>query len=199
MSIFGLGRKPFPLTDEQVIREALKRVSSYARAHPGDDFNTEDCVREALRSVETVYRTAREGPFVKLPLRRWEEAELKQILSRVEAPLEERARKKAAGIFWKRKVLQISRVTTRAVIASGLRERGLRYFFEDKQHHLLVTVMLSHGRAMSFNIADKGVAVGDLDRIIDSIARAADAVNEVDVPVNVWLMPEGMENWNGWK
>jgi hypothetical protein len=198
MSIFGLGRKPFPLTDEQVIREAMKTVTAYARRHPGDTFDTDECVRETVRSVETVWKKERGYLFGKRISRR-DAAEYAALLARVREPLEERTRERAAGHFKRRKVQQINRITIEAVIASGLRERDQRYFFEDKQHHLQVTVMLSHGRAMSFNIADKGVAVGDLDRIIDSIARAAEAVNEVDVPVNVWLMPEGMENWNGWK
>ena len=55
----GQERPPFPLTDEDVIVEALKTVTGYANHHPGEDFNINDCVELTLASVKDIWKKAR--------------------------------------------------------------------------------------------------------------------------------------------
>jgi hypothetical protein len=52
-------REPFPLTDEEVIRKALKTVTDYSNRNPGDTFNVNVCVERTLASVHRVWREAR--------------------------------------------------------------------------------------------------------------------------------------------
>ena len=47
-------RKPFPLTDEEVIREALKTVTEYANRNPGDKFDINACTDAVLASVTDI-------------------------------------------------------------------------------------------------------------------------------------------------
>ena len=51
------------MTDEEVIREALKTVTEYSNRNPGDTFNVNVCVERTLASVHRVWREARKYSF----------------------------------------------------------------------------------------------------------------------------------------
>ena len=85
---------PFPLTDEEFIRETLKAADIYAKEHPDDTFDINDCVDRVLSCVEPIWRNARLLAALTeySPL---DEKELRELEDRVRPELRARAYKKA--------------------------------------------------------------------------------------------------------
>ena len=90
-------REPFPLTDEEVIREALKAVTSYASRHTEEAFVLDDAVEWALAAVESVWRKARHY-YSYRPLGIADRQELEELSARIRQELRARACKKAMEI-----------------------------------------------------------------------------------------------------
>ena len=50
--MFRFLRKPFPMTDEEIINKSLKAVNEYAKEHKGDNFDIEESVKCAVKAIE---------------------------------------------------------------------------------------------------------------------------------------------------
>ena len=51
--MFGLFEGRFLMTDEQVIEQALKTVTDYAKNHNGDAFDADECIRSMNKDWRT--------------------------------------------------------------------------------------------------------------------------------------------------
>ena len=194
----GKERPPFPLSDEEVIEEALKTVTGYANRHPGDDFNINDCVELTLASVKDIWKKVRHcATYQKL---NWEDLdEIAQLVCRIRTDLSARACKKASECLKNRKIQQINKMTAEALIVYELRQRGLNYFFEWQKLRVKVSIKLECKNVITVIIKYKDIREGKLTEILDKVLAIADLHNKAGVPLTVWSLTGRWRNWNGWK
>ena len=169
-------REPFPLSDEEVIREALKAVTSYASRHTEEAFVLDDAVEWALAAVESVWRKARHY-FSYRPLGLADRQELEELSARIRQELRARACKKAMESLKSRKMLQINKATAEAVLTYELRRRGCEFFFEFQAYRVRVFVRAGEKHALSFVIWYKMLQQEQrLTQALDAVAAIAEQV-----------------------
>ena len=184
MNIF---RKPFPMTDEQIIREALKTVTEYADYHPGDSFQVYDCIEKTVNSVKTILRRAR-GYAPHQALKREDLEEINDIFNRIEAQLRERAEAKANDCLKKRKIREIDIAAAEVLLSAELRKNGLQFFFRWQKLRVRVTVRLEGDRAMTFAVKYKEIREGKLGEIMERVMKAVEAVNSAPEILDSWTL-----------
>ena len=191
-------RKPFPLTDEEVTREALKTVTDYANRHPGDEFNMNACTDAVMTSVMTIWMKAR--GYTSSTTLKWEDQdEYSQLVSRIRMDLRARAYIKATECLKNRKIQKINMSTAEALIAYELRQRGLLFFFEWQKLRVKVSIKLDCGSAMTFIVKYKDIHEGKLLDILDAIMAIVTPLNQTKGDVTVWPLTGTWKTWNGWK
>ena len=191
-------RKPFPLTDEEVIREALKTVTEYANRHPGEEFNINACTDAVMASVTEIWMKARGYTYVRT-LRGNEQDECSQLVSRISMDLRARACIKATECLKNRQIQKINMSTAEALIAYELRQRGLKFFFEWQKLRVKVSIKLDCGSAMTFIVKYKDLREGKLLDILDTIMAIVTPLNQTKGDVTVWPLTGSWKTWNGWK
>lgn len=198
MNLFENNRPPFPLTDEQVIREALKTVTDYANRYAGDTFSVEHCIDCTVASVKDVWRRARDyAPHQAL---KWDDQdEIAQLLLRIRTDLRARAYIKATECLKNRKILEINKMTAEALITYELRRRGMKHFFEWQKLRVKVSIKLECGRAMTFIVKYKDIREGKLLDILGEIMAVVEPLNNTDTNITVWPLTGSWNKWNGWK
>ena len=185
MNMFRKEREPFPLTDEQVIREALKTVTDYANHNPGDEFRINDCIDRTLASVKDIWKKARHYSYYQT-LKQEDLKEITHLVQRIETDLRARAYIKATECLKNRTIRQINMSTAEAVIVYELRQRGFQYFFDWPKLRVKVSVKLECGSAMTFIVKYKDIREGKLTGILDKVLAIADLYNKTGVAVTVW-------------
>ena len=191
-------RKPFPLTDEEVIREALKTVTEYANRHPGEEFNINACTDAVMASVTEIWMKAR--GYTSARAIKWvDQDECSQLVSRISMDLRARAYIKATEFLKNRKVQKINMSTAEALIAYELRQRGLKFFFEWQKLRVKVSIKLDCGSAMTFIVKYKDIREGKLLDILDTIMAIVTPLNQTKGDVTVWPLTGSWKTWNGWK
>ena len=188
-------REPLALSDEEVIREALKAVTSYASKHTEEDFVLNDCVDWALAAVESVWRKAR-GYSPYRPIFGDDEKELSELKARIAQELRARACKKGMESLKHRKMVQINRATAEAVLSYELRQRGCEFFFEFQTHRARVYVRAGEDHALNFYIRYKDLRQDKLTEILDAAADIAHRLEQSELDPTV---TGGWKNWTGWK
>ena len=191
-------RKPFPLTDEEVIREALKTVTDYANRHPGDEFDINACTDAVLASVTDIWMKAR--GYSSTRALKWEDQdEYSQLISRIRMDLRARAYIKATECLKNRKIQQINMSTAEALIAYELRQRGLKFCFEWQKLRVKVSLKLDCGCGITFIVRYKDIREGKLLDILDVIMAIVTPLNQTRGDVTVWPLTGTWKTWNGWK
>ena len=197
MPLFGK-RKPFPLTDEEVIREALKTVTEYANRHPGEEFNINACTDAVMASVTEIWMKAR--GYTSARAIKWvDQDECSQLVSRISMDLRARAYIKATECLKNRKIQQINMSTAEALIAYELRQRGLKFFFEWQRLRVKVSIKLECCCGMTFIVKYKDIREGKLLDILDTIMAIVTPLNQTKGDVTVWPLSGNWKTWNGWK
>lgn len=195
MGFFNKKPCPFPLTDEEFIRETLKAATVYAKQHPDDTFNVNDCVDRVLMCMEPTWRKVRllaayDG-FSPL-----DDKELKALEKRVRPELRARAYHKAMECLKGRKVGQINRATAEAVISYELRQRGCQFFFYFQTHRVKVYLRAGTNNAMAFFVRFKDIREGRLTEILDAAAGIAKQIDQLGLDLNI---STGWKNYAGWQ
>ncbi len=195
MGIFNKRPCPFPLTDEEFIRETLKAANVYAKQHPDDTFNVNDCVDWVLMNMEPTWRNVRllaayDG-FSPL-----DEKELRALEDRVRPELRARAYNKAMECLKGRKVGQINRATAEAVISYELRQRGCEFFYQFQAHRVKVSIRVGENGAMAFFVRFKDIREGRLTGILDTAAGIAKQINQSGLNISI---STGWKNLAGWQ
>ena len=186
---------PFPLTDEEFIRETLKAADIYAKEHPDDTFDINDCVDRVLSCVEPMWRNARLLAALTeySPLG---EKELRELEDRVRPELRARAYKKAMEYLKNRKARQINRATTEAVITYELQQRGCEFFFHFQTHRVKVYLRVGENHAMAFYVRFRDIREGRLTAILDAAALIAKQIGLSGLDIN---LSSGWKDYAGWK
>ena len=184
MGIFKKKPCSFPLSDEEFIRETLKVANVYAKQHPDDSFNVNDCVDRVLMNMEPTWRNARllaayDG-FSPL-----DEKELRALEDRVRSELRARAYNKAIECLKGRKVRQVNQATAEAVISYELRQRGCEFVCQFQAHRVKILVRTSNVSAMTFFVSFKDIRDGRLTTILDAAAGIAEQIRISGLKVTV--------------
>ena len=186
---------PFPLTDEEFIRETLKAVEIYAKEHPDDTFDVNDCVDRVLMCMEPTWRNVRLlASFTdQSPL---DDKELRALEKRVRPELRARAYTKAMECLKGRKVRQINRATVEAVISYELRLRRCEFFFHFQTHRVKVYLRVGGNNAMAFFVRFKDIREGHLTEILDAAAGIAKQIGQSGLDLNISTR---WKNYTGWQ
>ena len=194
----NLFRQPFPLTDEQVIREALKTVTEYSNCHPGDTFNTTCCIDQTLAAVKTVWKNARHySPHQ--TLKQDDLAEITKIYNRICDDLRTRAAAKIMECLKRRRIREIDIATADALISAQMRKRGYCFFFTWQKLRVKVTIKIPGNRALIFAIKYKDIRDGKLDGIIEDVVAVVDAIVAADTEISVWPLNGSWKYFTGWQ
>ena len=191
-------REPFPLSDEEVIREALKTVTDYANRHPGDQFDINKCVDNALASVKDVWKNARKYSGYKT-LSREDVDEITRLRCRIATDLRARAYVKATKCLKDRKIQEINIATAEALITNELRQRGFMFSFIWQKMRVKVSIKLECGRAMTFIVKYKDIREGRLLQVMDEVMAVVEPLNRTKTHITVWTLTGFWKTWNGWK
>ena len=195
MNIF---RKPFPLTDEQIIREALKTVTEYADGHRGDSFNTTCCIDQTMASVKTVWKNARNyAPHQ--ALKQDDLEEINEIYGRIGTDLRTRAEAKMLDVLKRRRIREIDIATADALISAELRKRGYRFFFTWQQLRVKVTLQVAGNQALTFIVKFKDIRNGKLDGIIEGVMAVVDAIVASGTEISVFPLVGRWRYFTFWK
>jgi len=196
--MFKHRREPFPMTDEEVIREALKMVTDYANRHPGDEFNINECIDYTLGSVKRIWRTARKySPNSALTYE--DISEISILANRIATELRARSYIKATECLKNRKLLKINKTTAEALISYELRQRGLKFFFEWQKLRVKVSLQLESGNGMTFIVKYKDIREGKLQQIMEDIMAIVEPLNRTKINISVWPLSGSWKTWSGWK
>ena len=191
-------REPFPLSDEEVIREALKTVTDYANRHPGDKFDINKCVDHALASVKDVWKNARKYSGYKT-LSKEDVDEITRLRCRIATDLRARAYIKATKCLKDRKIQKINIATAEALITYELRQRGFMFSFIWQKLRVKVSIKLECGRAMTFIVKYKDIREGKLLQVMDEVMAVVEPLNRTKTHITVWNLSGFWKTWNGWK
>ena len=186
------------MTDEEVIREALKTVTDYANRHPGDQFNINYCIDYTVASVKDIWKKARNYSSYKA-LSQEDVDEVTRLICRISTDLRARACIKAAECLKNRKILQINMATAEALITYELRQRGFMFSFVWQTLRVKVSIKLECGRAMTFIVKYKDIREGKLLQIMDEVMAVVEPLNKTKTHISVWPLSRSSKNWNGWK
>lgn len=163
--------KDIALTDEAVIREALKTVTEYANRHPDSMFNVDECVEQAVNAIFGL--TAKDRQTID------------ELRYRIEAELRTRARAKAMGVLKSRTVRQINMVTAENVLSEELSKRGYQYHFCDwQQYRVKILIRLNNGKNMKFFVKYKDVP-SKVQEILDNITTIINIITQTGLTVTI--------------
>ena len=186
------------MTDEEVIREALKMVTDYANRHPGDEFNINECIDYTLGSVKRIWRTARKySPNSALTYE--DISEISILANRIATELRARSYIKATECLKNRKLLEINKTTAEALISYELRQRGFKFFFEWQKLRVKVSLQLESGNGMTFIVKYKDIREGKLQQILEDIMAIVEPLNRTKINISVWPLSGSWKTWSGWK
>lgn len=186
------------MTDEEVIREALKMVTDYANRHPGDEFNINECIDYTLGSVKRIWRTARKySPNSALTYE--DISEISILANRIATELRARSYIKATECLKNRKLLEINKTTAEALISYELRQRGFKFFFEWQKLRVKVSLQLESGNGMTFIVKYKDIREGKLQQILEDIMAIVEPLNRTKINISVWPLSGSWKAWSGWK
>ena len=172
------------MTDEEVIREALRTVTDYAKRHPDNQFDINQCIEWVLASVKGVWKRARNyAPYMTLTQEDLDE--LTRLVCRITPDLRTRACLKAAECQKGRKIRQINISTAEALISYELRQRGLPYHLEWQQFRVKVSIRLDHARALTFIVWFKDIREGRLHQVLEEVLAVAEALNRTSNQITV--------------
>ena len=195
MGLFKKKPVPFPLTDEEFIRETLKAADVYAKEHPDDTFDINDCVDRVMMCMEPTWRKVRLlASFTDLSPQN--EKELRALEDRVRPELRVRAYNKAMACLKGRKIQQINRATAEVVISYELRERECEFFFHFQTHRVKVFLRAGEDNAMAFFVRFKDIREGRLTAILDSAASIAKQIGQSGLGINI---STGWKDYTGWQ
>lgn len=176
MGIFG-NRKPFPLTDREVIARSLLGVRDYYERVKGvKPFNVQECLDQVLNTFKGVYREARGYRRRSDALKEEDITEMTYIYRRIEGELMEEARRQAvsrASAITARKITQMS---ASAVLDQAFRENGFIPEITAQCYRAKVTVTLKKRLAMTMVIPYKALNEGKLDECMDCFKRMASSI-----------------------
>lgn len=193
--MFGLFKRQFGMTDDQVIEQALKAVPEYAKNHNGDAFDSDECVKSAIKAIEPVYRGVRRPGLILSPS---QAKELRELKKRVRPELERRAKELAYECRKKQKVDSINLTAYEALITSELRARGYLFLFQWQKNKVLVTIKVSDTLACTQEIKYSDIRRGRLPALIADVAEAVDLLSGKDLKVSVWKMSKGWSTSAKW-
>ena len=186
------------MTDEEVIREALKKVTDYANRHPGDQFNINDCIDHAVSSVKDIWKTARHySSYQALKLE--DDDEITRLVCRINTDLRARAYIKETECLKNRKIMKINMATAEALITYELRQRGFMVSYIWQKRRVKVSIKLECGSAMTFIVKYKDIREGKLLQIMDEVMAVVEPLNKTKTHIDVWPLSGSWKNWNGWK
>ncbi len=186
------------MSDEEVIREALKMVTDYANHHPGDQFNINECIDYVLASVKKIWKTARH--YSTYQTLKWEDQnEVTKLSLRIATDLRARAYIKATECLKNRKIHQINMATAEALISYELRQRGFSFFFTWQKLRVRVSIKLACDRAMTFIVKYKDIREGKLLQVLDEVMAIVEPLNKTKTSLSVWPLSGSWKNWTGWK
>jgi len=168
MNITNLFDKPFPLSDEEVIRQALTAVTAHIKCHQHEAVNVNDCVSAALHEVISVWKRAR-GHRNYYVLKEKDTREIADITSRIEKDLAERALKKAGSLLKRQKIRRISAVVAEAMLDDTLGEMGLKYHIIRQTYRAKVQIKLPNNNMLQFIILYSEMAAGKTGEILNQI------------------------------
>ena len=198
--------KPFPLTDEQVIAQALKVVRVYAEKHKGETLDVNQCVKLSVQEIENVWGKARfpgwfhGRAFNRFPNRFPSEVkELKELIIRVKPQVEERAKALVYECMKQQKVSEINLTAYEAMITEELRARGYKFLFDWQKRKVKVTIKISDTLACTQEIKYSDIKRGLLPALIAAVAEAVDFLNGKNLNVSVWRMSKDWKAWVTWK
>ena len=182
------------MTDEQIIREALKTVTDYSHRHPDDKFDINECIQQTIFSVERIWRADHHTwrPFAG-PERR----EMDELLLRIKDELSARAYLKANACLKDRMVLRVNRTNAEALLKYELGRKGYVYFFDWQMYRVKVSVKLKNRTGMTFIVKYRDIREGKLPEILENTGKMIDDINQAAGSVSVWQMR--LEDWERWK
>ena len=179
-------RKPFPLSDTEVIARSLLGISDYYdRTKNFRPFNVDECVEYVTFKFKSVYKEARGYKYSSDTLKAEDALEMSAIYKRIEATLLEEARKRAMAKAATLKARQISKVGAAAAIRSAFSETGYTTEIEAQCYRAKVSIMLKDKYSMTMIIPYKAIREGKLDDFISHFKRMASAIEES--PYEVFL------------
>ena len=193
--MFGLFRRRFGMTDEQVVEQALKAVPEYAKNHNRDAFDADECVKSTIKAIEPVYRGVRLTGLILSPS---QAKELRELKKRVKPELERKAKELACECMKKQKVDSISLTAYEALITSELRARGYMFLFQWQKNKVLVTIKVSDTLACTQEIKYSDIKKGRLPELIADVAEAVDLLSGKDLKVSVWKMSKDWKSSAKW-
>ncbi len=186
------------MTDEEVIREALKTVTDYANRHPGDQFNINNCIDQAVSSVKEIWKKVRH--YSSHQALKWEDQdEITRLICRTTTDLRARAYMKATECLKNRKIQQINIATAESLITYELRQRGFMFSFIWQKLRVKVSIKLECGSAMTFIVKYKDIREGKLFQILDEVMSVVEPLNKAKTNITVWPLSGSWKNRNGWK
>lgn len=186
------------MTDEEVIREALKTVTDYADRYPGDQFNINNCIDYAIASVKDVWKKARHYSCHQTLT--WDDQdEITRLVCRITTDLRAKAYIKASNCLKSRKIQQINKATAEALITYELRQKGFMFSFIWQKLRVKVSIKLECGSAMTFIVKYKDIREGKLLQIMDEVMSVVEPLNKTKTNITVWPLSGAWKMWNGWK
>lgn len=161
------------MTDEQIIREALKTVTEYAHRHPDGQFDINECIQQTIFSVERVWRVAHHTwrSFTAA-----ERRELDELLMRIKDELSARAYLKANACLKGRMVLKVNQANAEALLTYEMGRRGLPYHFDWQSFRVKVSLKLACKSEMTFIVKYKDIRAGKLSEILDRAMTVVEAL-----------------------
>ena len=190
--MFRFLRKPFPMTDEEIINRSLKAVNEYAKEHKGDNFDIEESVKCAVKAIESVWRGVRHPGRILKPS---QALELKETTRRVKPVLEQQARELAYKCMKKQKIELIKLTSYEAQITSELRARGYMFLYDWQKSKVRVTIKISDTLACTQEINYSDIKRGLLPALIADVAEIVDPLIGKNTKASVWTMSK---DWNAW-
>ncbi len=185
------------MTDEEVIREALKTVTDYANRHPEDQFNINNCIDYVIASVKDIWKKARHYSYHQTLT--WDDQdEITRLVCRITTDLRARAYIKASKCLKNRKIQQINKATAEALITYELRQRGFMFSFIWQKLRVKVSIKLECGSAMTFIVKYKDIREGKLLQIMDEVMSVVEPLNNTKTNITVWPLSGAWKMWNGW-
>ena len=178
-------RKPFPLTDREVIARCLLGAADYYERTRNGAFRVDECVACVMRRFRAVYCEARGCTWQAVATEEEELAEMEQVYRRVEGTLCEEARRKAMAMASTLKARQIGKVAAEAAIRAAFSAAGMTPHIETQCYRAKVTVdAVGRGTAMII-IPYKVISKGGLDRCVGEFRQLLSALEACSCEVYV--------------
>lgn len=183
MNIFK-NTKPFPLSDSQVIKEAVKNVDLYFNGRKASYVDIDRCVESALSRITDIWKSAREIGR-RESLNREQQQELVELIVRVQEPIEQQARKRAMELLKQQKSSEIEKTTIDALLRAKLNEEGFPHYTTWQKYRVKVNLLLSKNRVMTFFVRLKDFRENKMHQVVDSALGIARQINNIDFDIEL--------------